>query len=83
MDRDEYWTVTAAEGHVHDMVVPYLVIESTRLGDRTRHVQKGGVNKSESQNELGYKAPDTHADDVQPRSISVLRSGSADGYCKL
>jgi hypothetical protein len=76
MNRDEHWTFPAVEGNVHDMVVPYLVIESARLGDRTRHVQRGGVNKSASQKELVYKVPDTHADDVH--SI-YLRSRSADG----
>jgi hypothetical protein len=44
-DGDEPETNTAAESHVHDMVVPYFVIESARLGDRSRHVQGGGVNK--------------------------------------
>ena len=41
-DRDEHRTVTAAESHVHDMVVPYFVIESTRFGDWSRHVQRVG-----------------------------------------
>jgi hypothetical protein len=61
------------ESHIHDMIVPYFVIESARFGDRARHVLFKGAELA-SQMEPGlFKAPSPrHPPQKSIRSTFIL-----------
>lgn len=72
------------ESHIHDMIVPYFVVESARFGDRARHVLFKGAELA-SQIEPGlFKAPDKPQDTHHRYPFDLLPSWfghrSADVY---